>query len=123
MTEVKRSTDSNGSPRHELLQDLAIAIACAEATTLSRLVTHDVRLLRVGSSPISGADLVCAALTRYGPATQLVIDHITADAQSGALDGTVGFGRKERAFCLMITFGNAKGTVVRAITSYSIPLR
>jgi hypothetical protein len=122
MTEIKQTQDCGNSPKNQLLHDLAIALASADVSRLAGIVTEDVRWLPVGATPASGVDAFCRAVTRFGPATAVTIEHVVSHGKAGAVDGVVEFGRKRRAFCLVIEFANAKGTEVSEITSYSIAL-
>jgi hypothetical protein len=120
MPEIKRSKECGNSPKNQLLQNLVIAFACADVSQISELVTSDVRWLPVGRKPVSGAEAISKAITRYGPATRVTIDHVISHGKAGAVNGVIEFGRKQRAFCYVFEFGSAKGSNVRGITSYSV---
>jgi hypothetical protein len=62
------------------------------------------------------------AITRYGPATHLTIEHVISHGKAGAVNGVVEFGEKRRAFCFVFEFSSARGTEVSGITSFSVPL-
>jgi hypothetical protein len=59
---------------------------------------------------------------RSGKATALTIAHVMSHGRSGAVDGVVVFGDKERAFCHVFEFGSAKGDDVSGITTYSVAI-
>jgi hypothetical protein len=122
MTDIKRSEHCGNSPKNQLLQNLVIALARADVSEISELVTSDVRWLSVGRKAVSGAEAVSKAITRYGPATRITIDQVISHGKAGAVNGVVEFGRKRRAYCYVFEFGSAKGSNVRGITSYSVAL-
>jgi hypothetical protein len=122
MTEIRTAGNCGNSPKNQLLHDLAIALASADTPRLAAIVTEDVRWLPVGNKPVSGTDAFCRAVTRFGPATAITIEHVVSHGKAGAVNGVVEFGRKQRAFCLVVEFNSAKGSEVSKITSYSIPL-
>jgi len=72
--------------------------------------------------PVIGREPFCRPITRHGPASSVTIEHVISHGKAGAVNGVVEFGRKQRAFCYVFEFSNAKGTAVKAITAYSIPL-
>jgi hypothetical protein len=122
MTEIKKFKDCGNSPRNRTLQDLAIAIALADVYLISQLVTDDVLWRPIGSKPVSGSDTVCRGLARHGQVKVITIEHAISHGRTGAINGEVQFGRKRRAFCLVVEFVSAKGSKVREITSYSVAL-
>jgi hypothetical protein len=122
MTEITRSENCGNSPKGLLLQDLTVAFARADALRIEDLVTSDVRWLPVGGQPVLGAAAFCNAITRYGPASAVAIEHVITHGNAGAVNGVVEYGRKRRAFCYIVEFSSAKGSKVREITSYSVNL-
>jgi hypothetical protein len=122
MTEIRRSKDCGNSPKNQLLQNLVLAFARADVSQISELVTSDVRWLPVGRNPVSGAEAIAKAITHYGPATRITIDHVISHGKAGAVNGVIEFGRERRAFCYVFEFGSAKGSNVCGITSYSVAL-
>jgi hypothetical protein len=122
MTKINNRHDCGNSPKNRLVQDLTIAIACADASRIAALTTIDVRWLPVGRKPVTGADAICKAITRYGPATSLIIEQVISHGRGGAVNGVVEFGPKRRAFCNVFEFASAKGGRVKTVTSYSVAL-
>ena len=123
MTRVELGSDCGNSPKNRFLQDLTLAIARANTSKIASLLTADALWLSVGGKPVQGADAVSKALTRYGPATKITIEHAISHGKAGSVDGVVTFGDKRRAFCHVFEFSSAKATHVCGITSYSVPLR
>lgn len=125
VTKVKRDPDCGNSPKNQLLQELTIAIASADEAQILALLTTDVQWNPIPSKPVSGAQAVCRALLRYGPATSLTIGRVISHGRSGAVDGVVVFGdkAKKRAFCHVYEFGSAKGVDISGITTYSIAMK
>jgi hypothetical protein len=122
VTKLELSADCGNSPKNQLLQELTVAIARADAERILELVTKDVRWTPVGRKPVAGARSVSRALVRLGPATSLEVGHVVSHGRSGAVDGIVAFGKKKRSFCHVFEFGSAKGADVEAITTYSIAI-
>ena len=119
MTRIEASKDCGNSPKNQLLQELTIAVARANRTKIVSILTSDVSWVSVGNKPVEGADAVAKALTRYGPATKLVIEQVVSHGKAGAVNGVVTFGEKQRGFCHVFEFNSAKGTQVSGIKSYS----
>jgi hypothetical protein len=122
MTEIRNSENCGNSPKNLLLLDLTVAFAHADAPRIEDLVTSDVRWLPVGREPVLGAPAFCDAMTRYGPATVVSIEHVICHGNAGAVNGVVEYGRKRRAFCYVVEFSSAKGAKIREITSFSVAL-
>lgn len=120
MTRIKKRKEFGSSAKIQLLEEFTAALARAHLAKISDMVSADVTWQSIGRQPVAGRDAVCKAMTRYGPATAVEIDHVVADGRGGAVDGFVEFGAKRRAFCHVFEFGGAKGSSIRAITTYSI---
>lgn len=122
MTRIYKDTGCGNSPKNHRLQEFVVAIAKADVSGISKAVTDEIRWAPVGRKPVAGREAFTKAITRYGPATELTIEHVISHGKVGAVNGIVEFGEKRRAFCYVFEFSNAKGTEVGSITSYSIPL-
>jgi hypothetical protein len=121
MTEIKESKSSGKSPKDLLLQDLTVAFAHADVLRIADFVARDVRWLPVGGKPVLGAETFCKAITRYGAATVLTIEHVICHGKAGAVNGVVEYGRKRRAFCYVVEF-SAKELTIQEITTFSVAL-
>ena len=122
MTRVELGPDCGNSPKNRLLQDLTLAIARANTSEIATFLTADALWLPVGRKPVEGTDTVIKALTRYGPATKVTIEHVISHGKTGSVSGVVTFGHKQRGFCHVFEFSSAKATHVCRMTSYSVPL-
>ena len=122
MTRVETTTERRNPPRDQLLKELTIAFARADVARISELVAKEIRWMPAGGKPVEGREAFGRAITRYGPATKLTIEHVVSDEKVGAVDGIVEFGQKRRAFCFVFEFSDIGGTKVSGITSYSTPL-
>jgi hypothetical protein len=122
VTDIRKSEGCGTSPKDLLLQDLTVAFAHADVLRIEDFVVRDVRWLPVGSQPVSGADAFCKAITRYGPATALTIEHVVSHGKAGAVNGVVEYGRKRRAFCYVVEF-SAKELKIEEITTFSVALK
>ncbi len=122
MTRVSGPSEPPASPKSRHLQALAIALADADVPALLRLVTTDVRWQPVGRKAVTGVDAFLRTVTRYGPATALTIDTIVSEGGAGAVSGTLTYGRKRRAFCLVCGFADGDQMMIRSIVSWTQPL-
>jgi len=122
MTKIEATPNCGNSPKSQTLVELTVAIARADVSALAALVTLDVSWNPVGRKRVAGVEAFCKAITRYGPAKRLTIRHVLTHGSSGAVDGIVDYNGRQRAFCFMFDFANAKGKAVRNISSYSIAL-
>jgi hypothetical protein len=119
MTQIQVPENCGNSPKCRTLADFVSAIALGDAEALAQMVTDDVTWTPVGAKPRSGSDAVCRGLSSHGPATALEVRHLVAHGRSGAVDGISQYGRKKRAFYLVVDFANARGQRIRGITSFS----
>jgi hypothetical protein len=119
MTQITGRADCGNSPKNLLLQELTIAIACADMQSIANLVSDDVSWLPAGGEAVAGTAAVREAITREGPAASVTIDHVISHGKAGAVDGVIVYGRTSRAFCHVFEFTTARGTAVRRITSYA----
>jgi len=122
MTTIDVRVNCGNSPKSRLLVDLITAIAVADESTIAALVTADVAWHPVGRKAVHGQQAFCKAITRYGAATAVAVEHVLTHGAGGAIDGIVEFGDKRRAFCYVVDFASAKGSQVRRLTSYSVAL-
>lgn len=122
MTRITIGEDCGNSPKNLFVQELTVAFAKGDAKFLLARVTDDVRWNLVGGRLVEGRENFAQALER-GPALELTVLHIATHGRVGAVDGTL---RREDgtlfAFCDVYEFENAKGTSVKAITSYRVEL-
>ena len=123
MTDIRKAADCGNSPRNRLLEQFVIAVARADAARIAELVTSDIRWWPVGGRTVVGVKPFCKAITRYGPAHSLTIEHVLSHGRVGACDGVVEFGLRRRAFCYVVEFSNAKGSAIKEITAYTIAVR
>jgi len=123
MTKICRSSDCGNSPKNQLVQEFTIAMARCDTERVREIVTDDVHWVPIGRKPVHGVDAFCEALARYGPASQLTIEHVLSHGRTGAVNGVVSFGEKSRAFCHMYIFGNVKGANIKSLSTYTIPLK
>lgn len=125
MTKIIIGEDCGNSPKNFFLQKLTIAFAKGDAKSILRKVTEDIRWNIVGDRVIQGQANFAEALERMraDKASELTIHHIATHGKSGAVDGTrkPNNGRVH-AFCDVYEFKDAKGTCVKAITSYVIEI-
>ena len=116
---IQVAAQCGNSPKNQLVLDLTIAFAKADEARIRALVSDDICWHRVGAQDVDGAERFIRTVTRYGPASELTIDHVISHGKAAAVDGTVRFADSRlRAFCHVFEFSNAKGTSVSSITTY-----
>jgi hypothetical protein len=121
MTRVYISEDCGNSPKNIFVQELTIAFAKCNSKFILNSVTDDVTLTMVGDTQIQGKENLANMLRRMKKDAKLRIDHVVTHGMAGAVNGmrTLTHGTT-LAFCNVYEFSNAKGSLVRAITSYAI---
>jgi hypothetical protein len=122
MTDITISSGCGASRTDKLLESFVVALAHADRVRMYDLLTDDVTWQQIGSQPVVGREAVCRAITRYGPASAVQIEHIVSNARSGAVNGVVEFRRKQRAFCHVFELQGTKETRISAICAYSIAM-
>ena len=121
--QVSRSKDCGNSPKQKFLQDLAIAIACANVDLLSQVVADDVSWHQSGRAPIRGKTDFLKALKRFGPVDTLEIVDVVSHGRKGAVRGSFTVSGKRRVFSHFFEFTNTRCTQVLAINSMSVASR
>lgn len=124
MSKIVRSPDCGNSPKNQLAETLAIALLTNELETQSDLVTEDVQWNIVGEKSIYGRKAVLheQEAIRSRPILKLTVIHAITHGKSGAVNGEVQYESSTEGFCFVLDFANAKGTCVRQITSYHVPM-
>ena len=123
LTKIVRSGDCGNSPKNTLLESLTIALATRDTRFLNGVVTEDVRWNVVGRRVVEGKRALVDAIDETGrrdAVTRVAIDHVLSHGRAGAVDGTMRIGKRTVAFCNVYEFGSAKGTTVKAITTFAI---
>ena len=122
MTEINRSGDCGNSPKNQLVENVSVALATANADALSTWVTHEVRWEVVGGPTAGGLSELEDAVKRpgRGEPTAVTIAHVMTHGKSGAVSGRVEFEQGAREFCDVYEFSSARGTHVESIKSYWI---
>lgn len=130
-TNITLREDCGNSPKNEFVQKLTVAFVTADADFVAQSVTDDVRLHVVGIAPIAGKSAVLAVFRNPNrdPITAVEVDKVVTHGKAGAVNGTFvlsedrGGGKlrsKSYSFCYVYEFANAKGTRVKAATTYVI---
>ena len=123
MTEVKRSGDCENAPKNKLLEDLSVALYTSDVEFLLDRVTDDFQWYIVGKEVTSAKQEFAEAVGKVmsPKPLEMAILHVVTHGRAGAVNGRLGFGgAKTREYCDVYEFGNAKGTHVKAISSYMI---
>lgn len=122
MPEITRSGDCGNSPKNRLVEDVSVAIATADVQALLDRVTEDVIWKIVGGETSSGTDELAETVRRLGDQEMagLDVERVCTHGKTGAVSGHVKFAKGRRDFCDVYEFSSARGTHVKAITSYRI---
>lgn len=123
MTQIYRSEDCGNSPKNIFVQELSIALALRDIDRVLEGISDDVCWEVVGRSPVVGKAAVAEKLSagKSARVQAVTIHHVVTHGKAGAVDGTIQ--RKDGSslrFCDVHEFRNAKGSSIRAITSYVI---
>ncbi len=130
-TNITLREDCGNSPKNAFVQKLTVAFVTADADFVAQSVSDDVRWTVVGIAPISGKNAVLAVFRNPNrePITEVEVDKVVTHGKAGAVNGTFvlsedrgggKFRSKSYSFCYVYEFANAKGTCVKAITTYVI---
>ncbi len=123
MTKIIRSEDCGNSPKNSFIQEVAIALAMRNVEFLLRSVSDDIRWYIVGRKLVQGKAEFVDFIQSLGDhqIDTLTIHHVVTHGKAGSVNGIARLndgGSQE--FCDVWEFTNAKGTSVKAITSYMI---
>jgi hypothetical protein len=124
MTKIIASGDCGNSPKNQLLEKLAIALALGNVAALE-LLSADVDWQQVGQTQQRGHDAVQQHLAQIAnePIAELQIEHVVNHGKAGAVNGSLRYTDNRCVmFCHMFEFSNAKGTAVKQIRSYLIEM-
>jgi hypothetical protein len=123
MTRVIIGEDCGNSPKNLLLQKLTLAFARRDTPFILSRMTDDIRWTVVGVTQLEGKEALAEALAqaKAEKPVALTVAHVLSHGKAGAVDGTLKLkDGTVRAFCDVYEFSGAKGTVVRALTSYVV---
>lgn len=122
-TKVERSSDCGNSPKQKLLEDVSVAIACADIGLVEALSLPELVWLRVGREPLEGQEAVLSKISKDGPASEVRIERVVSHGRAGAVNGVLARGVERTAFCHVFVFNNTKCTHVKSISTYAVGLR
>ncbi len=122
-TKVTRSSDCGNSPKQKLLEDISVALACADIGSFEALTLPEVVWEKVGRKPLIGLGAVVSGIRRDGSASEVSIERVVSHGRAGAVNGILSRGEKRIAFCHMFEFNNTKCTHVTSISTYALRLR
>ncbi|MCB0034199.1 MAG: hypothetical protein KDE51_09275 [Anaerolineales bacterium] len=120
---IIRSQDCGNSPKQKFVEELTVALACANLDYLLDHITADFVWLVNGKEQIEGKQAVAAAVQdkEQDGRTQVIIKHVVSHGKKGAANGTI-LSNEENSieFCCLYEFSNAKCTHVRELTTYAL---
>jgi SnoaL-like domain len=120
---IQRSGDCGNSPKNVFAEELTIALAKRDASSLDERLTDDVRWHRVGQTTVDGKSAFMDALEklRRQPLARLSVSHVLNHGRVAAVNGVVEDAHGCVAdFCNVYEFSNLKGNCVKTITAYEI---
>ncbi|MFN8412191.1 MAG: nuclear transport factor 2 family protein [Anaerolineales bacterium] len=123
MIKIIKSEDCGNSPKNIFLEALTIAFAKGDIKFLLASVTDDISWNIIGSQVIEGKHNFAKSLEvlKSKAVSVLTIHHVATHGKVGAVNGTTTFkDGKPVSFCDVYEFNGAKGTSIKAITSYII---
>jgi hypothetical protein len=123
MMKINVSKDCGNSPKNIFIQNLTIAFAKGETGFILESVAEDIVWNIAGGLLIQGKRDFTNVLKgmKNDKTVELNIFHVTSHGKAAAVNGTQKLKSGEiLAFCVVYEFTNAKGTVIKEITSYRI---
>jgi hypothetical protein len=117
---VREAPDCGNAPRKEVLRDLVIGLAEADADAVVGLLAEDVRWSLVGDAELVGANAVRDWVAGLPAADELVFEALLTHGRLAGVDGAViGPDGAQEAFCHVLHFaGAAKTAKIVRVRSY-----
>ena len=119
---ISRSGDCGNSPKNQFVEDIAISLADRDASAFEENLTDDFRWIRAGEAVSRGRDAFLKYLEEERAADAIKIFHVSSHGKVGAVNGELSRASGDVAFCHVVTFSSATGTMIKTITSYMVPL-
>lgn len=122
MTRIVGSGDCGNSPKNQLLEKLAIALAIGDPAALE-LLSDDSIWQQLGQAEQQGHTAIQSYLAQIErqQIAEVRIEHVVNHGKAGAVNGSVCYTNgRSIAFCHMFEFSNTKGSAVKQIKSYLI---
>lgn len=117
---IIRSADCGNSPKNQLLETVAIALATCDWEEIADVVKEEITWEKVGDQVVQGAEELRIMLEGAKPCNEITIEHVVSHGRAGAVNGIAVYGAKQNPFCHMFEFGNTKGTSVKSVKTYTI---
>lgn len=122
---INTPTDCGNSPKKEFIKDMSVAFARADTDFLTECVTDDIMWHIIGDKTVEGKDNFQKVLKERNnnKVRELTLDKILTHGKEGAVSGNIKTeDGKNYAFSDFYEFRGAKGSKVKAITSYVIEI-
>ncbi|MRH99211.1 nuclear transport factor 2 family protein [Kriegella sp. EG-1] len=123
MTKIVSSPNCGNSPKMEFLKEFNIAFAKGDVAFLTESVTVDIVWNIIGDKKIEGKEKFIVELEKMKSekVSELVLEQILSHGKEGAVNGILKMqDGKKYAFSDFYVFQGAKGTKIKAMTSYVI---
>ncbi|MFS8615620.1 MAG: nuclear transport factor 2 family protein [Solitalea sp.] len=124
MININIEADCGNAPKKTFLKDFNIAFARNDIGFILDHVSEQVSWELVGDRVIRGKTDMQAALEEMAasPMEEMTLEKIITHGTDAAASGRIKMQGKEFAFCDLYRFGGFKGTTLREITSFVVPL-
>lgn len=126
MTKITSSPNCGNSPKMAFIKEFNIAFAKADIEFLVKNVTEDIVWNIIGDKKIIGKKDFADELNKMKSqkTSELLLDQILSHGKEGAVNGIITMQNgKKYAFSDFYQFNNAKGTMIKSITSYAIEIK
>ncbi len=123
MTKIVSSPNCGNSPKMEFLKEFNIAFAKGNVEFITESVTDDIVWNIIGDKQMEGKEQFTEELEKMKSekVSELVLKQILSHGKEGAANGVMKMqDGKKYAFSDFYVFQGAKGTKIKAMTSYVI---
>ena len=125
MPKITVSERCGNAPKQTFIKEFNIAFAESDIDTITERVTDDIVWDVVGAYIIRGKTDFVSALHKMNSAdvAELIIESIITHGAEASASGEIVMKNGERyAFCDVYEFKGAKGTHIKSMKSFNIPL-
>lgn len=118
--------DCGNAPKKELIKNLTIYFASYNIRKVMKYLDEDFKWTLVGDESIVGKETFGAALKKMSQnkATELTIHSIVTHGKEASVNGEMQMQDGNKfGFADFYEFSSAKGTLVKSILSYVVPVK
>ncbi|WP_067147780.1 nuclear transport factor 2 family protein [Pseudotamlana agarivorans] len=125
MVKIITNTDCGNAPKKEFIKQFNIAFAQGDIDFISENVTDNFEWQMIGKKQIKGKSNFIEALKEMQAedVVELILEKVLTHGKEGAASGILKMKNgKDYAFSDFYTFSSAKGSQIKALTSYVIEI-